>query len=247
MLLRQVAPYFKHGVCLRPGDTVFDVGANIGLFCALAGDWGGRALTGFAFEPAPALLEPLRVNLSRYAPGVLPVACAVSSQVGALTLSYFARATMLSTAFPDDLGSKATRHAVADQFQRLPRGLRWMRHLPRATRRVLVDVGMRLVLRPTQVSCATTTLSSVIEEQRIERVDLLKIDAERAELDVLQGITAAHWPRIAQVVMEVHDLDGRLARVCNLLRDHGFDHLVVEQSAGLRPFGVHQLWARRSQ
>ena len=245
LLLRQVSPYFKHGVCLRPGDTVFDVGANIGLFCALAGDWGGRALTGFAFEPAPALLEPLRINLSRYAPGVVPVASAVSGEVGSLTLSYFARATMLSTAFADDLSSAATRHAVADQLRQLPRGLRWLSRLPRGLRRALVNVAMRLYLRPTQVRCAATTLSSVIESEQVQRIDLLKIDAERAELAVLQGITAAHWPRIAQVVMEVHDIDGRLARICSLLRDQGFDHLVVEQGASLRAFGVHQLWARR--
>lgn len=35
------------------------------------------------------------------------------------------------------------------------------------------------------------------------RVDLLKVDVERAELLVLQGIAPHHWPIIQQVTMEV--------------------------------------------
>lgn len=35
------------------------------------------------------------------------------------------------------------------------------------------------------------------------RIDLLKIDVERAELQVLQGVAAHHWPAIRQVAMEV--------------------------------------------
>lgn len=31
------------------------------------------------------------------------------------------------------------------------------------------------------------------------QVDLLKIDVERAELEVLAGVEAAHWPLIRQV------------------------------------------------
>jgi len=51
-----------------------------------------------------------------------------------------------------------------------------------------------------------TTVSSVIEEQQLTRVDLLKVDVERAELDVLRGIELRHWPLIRQVAVEVHDV-----------------------------------------
>ena len=245
MLFKQIGPYFRHGIVLAPGDTVFDVGANIGLFCAVAGDWGARPLRGFAFEPAPALFDALRTNLGRYAGGIVPLGCAVSDRAGELQLHFFARATVLSTAFPGDLGSAATRDAVADQLHRLPPAWRWLAALPRGARRALVRVGMALFLRPRLQRCPMRTLSSVIDEHGVQRIDLLKIDAERAELDVLRGIDAAHWPRIRQVVMEVHDSDGRLDQVRALLRAQGFAEPVVEQSPALRPFGVHQLWARR--
>jgi hypothetical protein len=36
-------------------------------------------------------------------------------------------------------------------------------------------------------------------------VHLLKVDVERAELAVLQGVKAEDWPRIAQVAVEVRE------------------------------------------
>jgi len=42
-------------------------------------------------------------------------------------------------------------------------------------------------------------------------IHLLKVDVERAELLVLQGISQQHWPIIQQVTMEVGGL--RLLRI----------------------------------
>lgn len=244
-LYRQIGPYFRHGITLRAGDTVFDVGANIGLFSLAASEWGKKPLRGFAFEPAPSLFEALQVNLAAQAPGIQAVACAVSNQPGTLELHYFARLTALSTAFPAALQAAATRGAVADQLHRLPREWRWLARLPRPLRLMLVALGMRVFLRPVRVSCPACTLSSVIDEHAVAQVDLLKIDVERAELDVLRGLRDEHWPRIRQVVMEVHDEAGRLAVACDLLRRHGFAEPVLQQSPDMQPFGVWQLWARR--
>lgn len=51
---------------IRPGDTVFDLGANTGqytsLFCTLAGPTGAV----HAFEPIPSTFAMLRKNLARY-------------------------------------------------------------------------------------------------------------------------------------------------------------------------------------
>ncbi|MFC7556536.1 hypothetical protein ACFQU7_36385, partial [Pseudoroseomonas wenyumeiae] len=43
--------YLRHGLTLRPGDVVFDVGANIGLFSLFAAEETDRARI-HAFEPA---------------------------------------------------------------------------------------------------------------------------------------------------------------------------------------------------
>lgn len=38
-------------------------------------------------------------------------------------------------------------------------------------------------------------------------VDLLKVDVERAELEVLAGVQPAHWPRIRQVTAPTQLVD----------------------------------------
>jgi FkbM family methyltransferase len=75
------------------------------------------------------------------------------------------------------------------------------------------------------------TLSDMIVRERIERIDLLKIDVEGPELDVLRGIGAGVWPFIKQVVLETHDRDGRLARIEEILRSNGLTDLRVVRQA----------------
>lgn len=230
---------------MRDGDCIIDVGANIGLFTLLANDWGVRRLSGLALEPVPAVQRALAANLARYAPGVQVLACAAGAVEGSATLMHLSRATVLSTLYAGELGSEATRDAVAEQLHRVPWRGPGLAHLPLRVRRRLAQAGLALWLRPQPIQVPVRRLSSVIDEAALPRVDLLKIDAERAEWDVLAGLDAAHWPLVRQIVMEVHDADDRLARVVSLLRAQGFSEPVLEQSEALRPFGVWQLWARR--
>src|SRR5262245_32868692 len=56
--------YFKHGIELSPGATVFDVGANIGMFSlSVLSDLLRVKI--FAFEPVPALFQALRENVRK--------------------------------------------------------------------------------------------------------------------------------------------------------------------------------------
>ena len=63
-------------------------------------------------------------------------------------------------------------------------------------------------------------------------INLLKIDCEGAELDVLLGLKDAHWPKIEKVIAEVHDIDGRLDKIIDLLTTHGITEITVEKEAG---------------
>lgn len=44
---------------IRPGDTVWDIGANVGLYTAQFADWVGDTGSVVAFEPAPASVDQL--------------------------------------------------------------------------------------------------------------------------------------------------------------------------------------------
>ena len=73
-------------------------------------------------------------------------------------------------------------------------------------------------------------LSTVIAEQAIDRVDLLKIDVEGAEFDVLAGLSDNDWERIRQFVMEVSPAnDDRVSGLINQLRHRGFGRVTITE------------------
>lgn len=76
-----------------------------------------------------------------------------------------------------------------------------------------------------ELQCPLTTLSSVVSRAKLKRIDVLKIDVEGAELDVLSGLELDDWHKVARVVVEVHDVDGRLGLVIALLHSRGFSCL----------------------
>ena len=52
----EVNGYLAHGLELNPGDTLFDVGAHIGLFTLAAYEHCKRNLNVYSFEPVPDTL-----------------------------------------------------------------------------------------------------------------------------------------------------------------------------------------------
>ena len=79
--------------------------------------------------------------------------------------------------------------------------------------------------------CRLRRLTDVLREEEVKRVDLLKIDVQRAEWDVLQGLEAEDWERIGQVVLEVHDWEGgsgRAAEIRELLQQKGYEVTVAQ-------------------
>jgi acyl carrier protein len=97
-------------------------------------------------------------------------------------------------------------------------------------------------LQSEQITCQFKRLSEVIAEHQVTQIDLLKIDVEKSEYDVLLGIAEHDWPKIKQVVLEVHDSQGKLAAIQQLLEHHGFI-CTIEQEAMLKESGLYNLYA----
>jgi acyl carrier protein len=72
-----------------------------------------------------------------------------------------------------------------------------------------------------------TTLSDVISEHQVDRIDLLKIDVEKSEFDVLSGLRAEDWAKVRQIVVEVDSRD-LLDQLTALLEQHEFKFIVDE-------------------
>jgi acyl carrier protein len=75
------------------------------------------------------------------------------------------------------------------------------------------------------------------------RSEHLKIDVEKAELDVLLGINDDDWPRIDRLLLEVHDLDGRLGTIENMLRQRGYG-VETKQDKDLAGTCMYTVFAR---
>ena len=91
-----------------------------------------------------------------------------------------------------------------------------------------------------QIECQFDTLSGVIAQEDIQSIDLLKLDAEFADWEILNGVKAEDWNRIRQVTMEVH-VQSDAAPVSKFFRERGFSHVAGKQLA----MGTSFVWARK--
>ncbi|HEX6427646.1 MAG TPA: FkbM family methyltransferase, partial [Niastella sp.] len=120
------------------------------------------------------------------------------------------------------------------------------RMIPTVVWETMIDIVLNIVFRRQQdYVCSITTVSAIIHSHAIERIDLLKIDAEYAEWDILQGIEDRHWSSIRQVVMELHDIDDRLKKTKTLLQQQGFSNITAMQQDIFAKTNIYQLYAIR--
>ncbi|HEU4886043.1 MAG TPA: amino acid adenylation domain-containing protein, partial [Longimicrobium sp.] len=225
--------YLRHGVELEDGDCVFDVGANIGLFSLFA----GRLRQGvrlYAFEPIPPVFEILRENLSLYDLDARGFDVGVGSREEEIAFDFYPHASVLS----GQHGSGEEQQAVVRSF------LRNQQADDESGAGALLDELLQERLESERYVRPITTLSRVIDDCGVERIDLLKVDVEKGELEVLRGIREEHWDRIGQVVLEVDDDGERLDSVLALLAAHGFG-AAVEQDELLRGTGLYNVYAVR--
>lgn len=198
--------YCQNGITISKGATVLDVGANIGLFSIYAAR-AAAEVSVYAFEPIAEVHQVLAANFSFHNIGGAALAVAVTDFNGPMTLQHYPQMTMMSGRHTDpERDAQTIGSALAGARSRLPP---W------------VDHAVKRALKPEERVCQAHTLSSLMVQLNLTRVDLLKVDVEREELAVLSGINDAHWPGIQQVVAEVHDEGGRLAQVCGLLERQG--------------------------
>ncbi|HSF43045.1 MAG TPA: amino acid adenylation domain-containing protein [Thermoanaerobaculia bacterium] len=222
--------YLRHGVRLDEGSCVFDVGANIGLF-SLSVARRLRSARYYIFEPIPQVYAPLRLNAELYGLDARLFECALAAAPGRAELVYYPHVSVISGRF----ASPEEEREVVRSFL-----------LDGEAQAAGADLEELLDERLTSqtVACELKTLSQVIAEEGIERIDLLKIDVEKSEMEVFAGLAEEHWPRIRQVVVEVHDVSGRLAEVTGMLESRGF-RVAVEQDAALRRTRLHNVFAVR--
>src|SRR6185503_1508692 len=235
--------YLKQGVSLPEHACIFDVGANIGLFTLFVAERCPDARI-YAFEPLAPIFDVLRINSKLSGANIKLFPIGLSNVEKSETFTYYPQYPSRSglTAYAD----ATDEVAVIKKF------------LANKQESGVAEIGVMLAeaddlfggyFNGEVLECRVRRLSDVMREEKIDRIDLLKIDVQRAEFDVLQGIDDDDWTRIQQVVMEVHDAsgtdtDGRVRNIVSLLEKHGFQ-TTVEQDALLRNTDRYNVYALR--
>ncbi len=217
--------YRLHGVTIQDGDCILDVGANTGLFLLFLNQILTTARV-FSFEPLQKTFEVLSLNAAKHNHLDLKLFHAgLSDHAGQATFEYYPRMSNASTMYPDhsEAAQVRGREYVLGRFKVLPRPLAlFISCLPGLMRRRLAERVRRFFLKKEEVACELMVLSDVIRENAIERIDLLKIDAEQAEDFILAGLSDDDWPKVRQIIVECHYGEARTQAIAALFERRGF-------------------------
>jgi FkbM family methyltransferase len=160
--------HLSGGIRLGPGDTVVDIGANIGSFTVLAASIVGPPGRVVALEPVGDTFARLKENISIN--GLSNVTCrqaAVDSPVGTLEIRMSAKSALCS--------------AHIDGFE--------------------ADTG-------TVESVPSTTLEQIYCDEKLDRINLLKVDCEGSEHEIFGTLPPSVARQIDQIAMEAHAVAG---------------------------------------
>jgi FkbM family methyltransferase len=217
--------YRKNGIVIKDGDCVLDVGANTGLFILYLNKIGANVRV-FAFEPAPAAFQALRRNAETcHNIQVEVFKAGMAHRSGKAELTYYPRFSNASTLFPDDSreGRARGRQYIMDLMPTLwwPVRIWWKLH-PHFLQVVIAEIIRRYYLKKEVVSCELWNLSEFLKKHDIAQVDLLKVDAEQSEEEIFAGIADDDWPKIRQIVVEVHGGPAATQAMLESLSRRGF-------------------------
>jgi hypothetical protein len=122
------------------------------------------------------------------------------------------------------------------------------RFIPKFLRKRVVRAGLKKIYDSEKIVCKLRPLSDIIQENSIERVNLLKIDAENYERQVLAGILDNDWKFIKQISMEVHEHikggENLLNEIIELLESKNFKVKIGEEDLSAR-LGVYMVYAKK--
>jgi FkbM family methyltransferase len=183
---------------------VLDVGANIGIFTMYVKERRPDARV-LAFEPALESANALRRNVAMR--GLLDVS------VHELALGQQERDGVPFTYYPL-VPCNSTMHPAE---QRSLQALVGRAFPPRLVERMFTG---------REISVSVARLSRFLCEG--QPVELLKVDAVGAELEILRGVDAGHWSLIRRVIIDVQDLNGRVGTLCEYLDAHGLAPTVTQ-------------------
>ncbi|WP_394839499.1 FkbM family methyltransferase [Pendulispora rubella] len=227
--------YVKHGIRIPDGGCVLDVGGNIGLFTVFA-HTEAKNVRIFTFEPAPPLFEIIQRNVAQHGIRATVFNVGLSNLECEAPFTFYPHSAGMSSFHPNEAEERHNLQTIIENQRR--------------SGDAAVDQIGEHASELLDVRFAATTfdaklrrLSDVLREQNIERVDLMKVDVQKCELEVIEGIDDADWPKFSQIVLEAHDEGGRVGKLVELFERRGFS-VIAEQDAlyvGTNIFNIYAI------
>ena len=172
----------------------------------------------YCFEPNPSVFENLRANAALYGSEVKLFNCGLSDQAKTAEFTFFPGFSLLSGFYADVQKEKEVVKTFMINQEKA--GVSEMAELVEQADAILEER-----FAPQTFTATLCTLSEIIEQENLKSIDLLKINVEKSELDVLNGIKNADWGKIKQIVLEV-DVKESLPAIASLLDSHGFEFVI---------------------
>ena len=227
--------YLKNGIQIKDGDCVLDVGANIGLFTLFVRELCKKTVV-YAFEPIPPIYELLQENTKSPDFEVYTFPFGLSDRNGMAHFTFYPGYSILSGSHADAASDFGLLKTIFSKDLIRQHGI----SAERAAQ--FAEIALRGKTLSQSYDSALKTLSTVFREERIQRVDLLKIDVEKSEMSVLKGIGEGDWKKVRQIVLEVHGNNASVREISRFLEGKHFN-LTPAEGSGPQESGIHMLYA----
>ncbi len=234
--------YLQRGIQVHPGDVVFDIGANIGLFSMYISEKVPN-LKIYAIEPIPQIFEALTANLANNPAVIKLYNVGLADKEGTLEFEFYPKVCTDSTPIPFNFEKQL------QMFMNVMDKKWFARITPRGFRKWIFTKFLNSFYKPVKITCPLKTLSQIVAENTIKTIDLLKLDAENCEELVLHGIDGDDWGKIRQMAIEIHtnipNGETIVNRIETLLKEKGYS-FSLDDHARFSFIGVHMLYATLS-
>ena len=241
--------YDRCDVQLHDGATVVDIGANIGLFLLFATD-NHQGLKVYGYEPIPQTFEVLQHNrklITDSSHKITLTNAGVWKEKTTAVFRHLPRFSCSSTMCPDDSSEQQQRALdfTLNAFDQHPNRFlaTTLGILPGFARRFIAGFLIRYHAKNVEVECQLTTIADIFADNQLDTIDYLKLDAEGAEIEILESISDDHWSRIRRIVVETHRGDDSMESVESILQRNGFETQVSHSQsspADQMVYGVHK-------
>lgn len=229
--------YLKNGITIEPGDIVFDVGANIGLFSLYAISKCPDCQV-YSFEPIKPIFDVLKANTESHRSQIQIFHSGIADCEKQVEFVFYPSMSVFSGQFAnEEMDTNLLRDILINQYRSSVPDEKLLNRF--------IDSFLDSRFDSSSWNCSLNSISYFMKKARVDKIDLLKVDVEKSEFEVLRGISDEDWGRIKQLVMEVHNLpEEEFCEIKDLLLSKGFT-IIEEKEADFSNVNVINLFARR--